>query len=55
MKYLLVQVTRVLSGAAIFLDQQSYRVDLSPGYDHAFILCMVIIMDEYFHEDQRVS
>lgn len=46
-------VTRMMSGEAIFLDKQSYKVDLAPGYDHAFILCMVVIMDEYFHEDRR--
>jgi len=28
-------------------------VDLAPGYDHAFILCVVIIMDEYFHKDRQ--
>ncbi|KAL0030600.1 hypothetical protein WJX79_008346 [Trebouxia sp. C0005] len=46
-------VKRMMSGEAIFLDKQSYKVDLAPGYDHAFILCMVIIMDEYFRDGRR--
>ena len=52
-KYFLVQVARVLSSDATFLDQQSYRVDLSPGYDHAFILSVVIIMHESLRRRRR--
>lgn len=51
---LALQATRLRSGEAIFLDKQSYKVDISPGYDHAFVLCLIVIMDHYFHQDQAV-
>ena len=52
---MLLQAKRVRSGEAIFLDKQSYYVTLSPGYDHAFLLCVIIIMDHYLHEDRTGS
>ena len=47
----LVQATRVRSRQAIFLDKQSYKIDISLGYDHAFILSLAIIMNHYLHQD----
>ena len=48
-----MQATRMRSGEAIFLDKQSYRVTLSPGFDHAFILCIVVILNEYREQERE--
>ena len=47
-----MQVSRARSGQAIWLDKQSYQITLNPGYDHVFLLCVVVIMGVYFHQDR---
>ena len=36
--------------AGIFI-KNNYQITIKPGYDHAFVLCLVIIMNAYYHSD----
>lgn len=41
---------KLLSGKDIFFGQQTYAVQISPGYDQALIAAMCICLDEKNNE-----
>ena len=48
---MLLQARRVRAGETLFLETESYHVTIKPGFDHALILCVSSIMDEYYHQE----
>lgn len=38
------------TASAIFLNKMCYEVTINPGYDHAFLLCIIVIMNAYYHQ-----
>ena len=47
-----LQVKRDRLGKAMFSNKQTYDVSIEPGYDHAFLLCVVVILGVYYHQER---
>lgn len=47
-----LQVKRDRLGEAAYSNKQSYSVAIEPGYDHAFLLCVVVILGRYYHQER---
>ena len=48
-----MQISRKLaqeSSSVKLTGKDSYAVKVSPGTDHAFVLALVVIVDELFHD-----
>ena len=47
-----LQVKRDRLGKSICSNKQGYSVAIEPSHDHAFLLCVVVILGRYYHQER---
>lgn len=47
-----LQVKRDRLGEALYSNKQGYSVIIEPSYDHSFLLCVVVILGTYYHQER---
>lgn len=50
-----LQVKRERLGENWYSNKQGYTVTIGPGYDHAFLLCVVVILGRYYHQERATG
>ena len=46
-----LQARQTSKAGAVLIGKQSYQVNINAGYDHVFLLCLVVVMNACYHQD----